>query len=255
MARITKLQLDVVLFAQNRVILELLPDQPSDELDQFIFNMLYRFATANMGSGHDAIQASLKLEDMRDIMSYRQMREIASLSPDYADHERHHIAEKSKRNIDIHLSKPIPETGRRLTLTEVIQVAKQGVRASVSNAWALIKNNVGEAEIRWRDGRTNEGAMWVVNVNVAPAEVPNLDAMELDELMAFWKRHQHGHNQRFLLPNGIKGCRRIVADLANYAANKATAMRNRLDGNIETALQYESICESIYEGLPATARW
>lgn len=126
MAQTTKSQLDAVLFAQNRVILEALPDQPSDELDQFILNTLYMFATANMGSGYDAIQASHKLEGMRGA-TYQQLREAASMSPDYADHERHHIAEKSKRNIDIHLSKPTPETGRRLTLTEVIQVAKQGV--------------------------------------------------------------------------------------------------------------------------------
>lgn len=252
MAPITKTQLDKVLFQQNRVILEALPDQPSDELDQFIFNTLYKFAVTNMGSGYDAIQASHKLEGMRGA-TYRQLRESASMSPDYADHERHIIAKKS--NICIRLAKPIPETGRRLTLSEVVQAAKQGVRASVSNAWTLIKNEAGGVEIRWRDGRTNEGAMWVVYVADAPVEVPNLDTMEPDDLMEFWKRHQHGRNQRFLLPAGAKGCRRIVSDLANYAANKATAMRSRLDGNIETALKYESICESIYNGLPAAARW
>lgn len=43
--------------------------------------------------------------------------------------------------------------------------------------------------------------------------------------------------------------------LGAYAENKATAMRCRISGNITAAICYERICEDIYEGLPAFARW
>lgn len=83
----------------------------------------------------------------------------------------------------------------------------------------------------------------------------NLDAMEPDALMAFWAKHQRGRAYRDLFPQGGRGTKRAAADLANYAANKATAMRERSQGRIQTALQYESICERIYADLPQGARW
>lgn len=86
--------------------------------------------------------------------------------------------------------------------------------------------------------------------------IPNLDhEMTADELMAFWMRHQRGRKHRELIPDGGRGSKRTVADLANYASNKATAMRCRDKGMIETARQYEDICERIYNELPQSARW
>jgi hypothetical protein len=63
----------------------------------------------------------------------------------------------------------------------------------------------------------------------------DLEAMEPDDLMQF--------------------TRRATADLANYAINLATAMQCRLRGEIETALTYEAIVDSIWAKLPDFARW
>jgi len=85
--------------------------------------------------------------------------------------------------------------------------------------------------------------------------VPNLDAMTPDDLMAFWMAHQQGHNSREIFPNGGVATRFSTALLANYASNKAVAMSCRAKGDIQTALAYESICERIYNRLPSFARW
>lgn len=85
--------------------------------------------------------------------------------------------------------------------------------------------------------------------------LPNLDCETPDFLMDFWSKHQGGRGARILFPGGGKGTRRATADLANYAANKATAMRCRAQGEIEVALSYERICDNIYSGLPEAARW
>ncbi len=90
-----KSELDKHLFAQNRAILDILPESPADSLDEFILQFLGKLAVANQGSGFDAIQASLKLEAMRE-MSYAELRMAAGYSPDYADFERQLIAEREK---------------------------------------------------------------------------------------------------------------------------------------------------------------
>lgn len=84
--------------------------------------------------------------------------------------------------------------------------------------------------------------------------VPNLDAMEPDDLMAFWKQHQAGRNSRALFLAGGTGTHNATADLANYASSKATAMQCRLRGDVESALMYEKICDGIYDRLPDWAR-
>ncbi len=83
----------------------------------------------------------------------------------------------------------------------------------------------------------------------------NLDAMSPDDLMDFWAKHQGGRAYRALAPQGGKGAKRAAADLANYASNKATAMRCRLKGEIQTAQNYERIADAIYNQLPASAKW
>lgn len=85
--------------------------------------------------------------------------------------------------------------------------------------------------------------------------VPNLDAMWPDTLMAFWFRHSRGRKARELFPEGGEGTRKAAKDLANYASNKAAAMGCRSRGDIPTAIQYENIADRIYNGLPAFARW
>jgi len=83
----------------------------------------------------------------------------------------------------------------------------------------------------------------------------NLDCMLADELMTFWLKHQRGRKYRELFPLGGPGTKRAAGDLANYASNKATAMQCRLRGDIQAAFIYETICDRIYTGLPASARW
>jgi hypothetical protein len=85
--------------------------------------------------------------------------------------------------------------------------------------------------------------------------VPNLDAMDADELMDFWAEHQHGHRYLDLFPRGGPGTRSATSGLAHYAANKAAAIGCRTRGEIETALMYEGIADRIYAKLPAFARW
>lgn len=87
------------------------------------------------------------------------------------------------------------------------------------------------------------------------SNVPNLDAMEIEELMKFWNRHKGGAGYKELFPHGGQGKKRMTSNLANYASNLATAKVCRLDGRIETALIYERICDTIYEGLPSWALW
>ena len=85
--------------------------------------------------------------------------------------------------------------------------------------------------------------------------VPNLDAMGAGELMEFWSKHRSGRKFLDIFPDGGLLTMHSTAKLANYAANKATAMRCRLEGNIQTALKYEQICDRIYNELPEWAKW
>jgi hypothetical protein len=67
-------------------------------------------------------------------------------------------------------------------------------------------------------------------------EVPNLDGLSID-------------------PQELREAAGVFTNLAEYARNKASAMENRLNGNIERALYYESLCDGIYRRLPRWARW
>lgn len=87
--------------------------------------------------------------------------------------------------------------------------------------------------------------------------VPNLDAMSADSLMDFWhKYHRPGRKDAAaLIGDTRKGYTRLASDLANYACNKAVAMRCRESGDISTATMYEGIAERIYNDLPADLHW
>jgi hypothetical protein len=80
----------------------------------------------------------------------------------------------------------------------------------------------------------------------------NLDSMAPDDLMQL-------HDSIRLHPrlSALRlGCTtRQARDLANYAVNKCIAIRLRKDGNINSALGYERICERIYSELPEVLRW
>lgn len=85
--------------------------------------------------------------------------------------------------------------------------------------------------------------------------VPNIDAMEYDDLTTFWIRHANGANYRELFPAGGKGTKTATAGLSGYAMNKSSAHQMRLQGRIADALKYEEDAERIYQGLPNWAQW
>lgn len=90
--------------------------------------------------------------------------------------------------------------------------------------------------------------------------VPNFDAMAPSELWAFWKLCGMSGGiswsvARAIFPDRPKNYVTIASHLKNYACNKAVAMKLRGEGNINTALTYETICDRIYDGLPSWARW
>jgi hypothetical protein len=86
----------------------------------------------------------------------------------------------------------------------------------------------------------------------------NLDSMEQDELWTFWgatKGVRPIKGARELFPARPKGYVTAFKNLGHYAANKATATSCRLAGDVDTALSYERIADSIYSDLPVFARW
>lgn len=87
--------------------------------------------------------------------------------------------------------------------------------------------------------------------------VPNFDGMTRDELMGFWARYHRASraDAERLVGDRRKGFTVLAADLANYACNKAVAMRCRAEGEIETANGYERIADNIYNRLPDDLRW
>ena len=86
--------------------------------------------------------------------------------------------------------------------------------------------------------------------------VPNLDGLTCEELWDIHtKVYQGWKYARELFPTRPVGYINITRQLGHYAANKATAIKCRLDGRIATALIYESICDTIYDKLPEWARW
>lgn len=103
----------------------------------------------------------------------------------------------------------------------------------------------------------------------------NPDGLFADDLWRFWQKYHRASKAEVaqfignvtitqgststtnvagaaVLPRGAV---RVVKDLANYACNKSVAMKEREQGRIKTALDYEGICERIYARLPDWAKW
>jgi hypothetical protein len=87
--------------------------------------------------------------------------------------------------------------------------------------------------------------------------IPNFDAMNSAELMAFWSRYHRPTRKdaEALVGDRRKGYTSITATLANYACNKAVAMDCRAQGKIQSALCYEQACDLCYNELPEDLRW
>lgn len=79
----TKADLDRLLYAANRRLLDVLPDEGNDDLDRFIVAHIEKLARHMRGCGFDTIQAKVKLEALCE-MSYSDIRAAAAKSPDYA---------------------------------------------------------------------------------------------------------------------------------------------------------------------------
>ena len=96
---------------------------------------------------------------------------------------------------------------------------------------------------------------WPAHLRTAP-EVPNLDGMTHDDLMAFWKRyHRASRKDAVALVGPRKGFTVLAAKLANYACNKAVAMTCREKGDILAASNYEAYADRIYDELPEDCKW
>lgn len=60
---------------------------------------------------------------------------------------------------------------------------------------------------------------------------------------------------RILFTERPKGYVTATRDLGHYCWNKTTAMACRRRGDIQSAIVYENICETIYNRLPGWAKW
>jgi hypothetical protein len=85
------------------------------------------------------------------------------------------------------------------------------------------------------------------------SEIPNLDGMVESEL-ADWL-HDLGHGARPNIFGSGKHTIRATIELRCYGWNKLAAMKLRANGDIDSALRYECICDEIYNRLPEWAKW
>ncbi len=87
--------------------------------------------------------------------------------------------------------------------------------------------------------------------------IPNFDAMNRDELMAFWSRYHRPTRKdaEALIGDRRKGFTVLCGTLAAYACDKAVAIGCRLRGDIDTALGYEKHADMRYDGLPDDLKW
>lgn len=69
---------------------------------------------------------------------------------------------------------------------------------------------------------------------------------------------KHGNTKGRRLANSLGMSGRQSSKIANlfsgYAWNKVTAIELRKNGNIQTAIQYEEVCDRIYSRIPESVR-
>jgi len=82
----------------------------------------------------------------------------------------------------------------------------------------------------------------------------NLD--DEHEVESFIAKHGNTKGRRLANQLGLtgKGSSKLANLFSGYAWNKLTAVNLRKKGRIETALQYEGICDRIYERIPVELR-
>lgn len=89
---VTKARLSELLLGPHRELLGTLPEAPTDLLDQFIFEVISKFAVYNRGSGFELIQGESKLNAMCGL-SLEELREKAQYSPDWIAYRANHFAQ------------------------------------------------------------------------------------------------------------------------------------------------------------------
>ena len=87
------------------------------------------------------------------------------------------------------------------------------------------------------------------------SNVPDLDGMTSDELLAFYANHQGGNNSKYLFPQGGQGTKEVTAKLAKYAFSTTYARMYREHGDVSRAREEELLCDWIYKSLPKYAQW
>ena len=102
------------------------------------------------------------------------------------------------------------------------------------------------SEVHWEAEQPRKGPA---------AQVPNLDALNDDELQQFALRHKGGRQPRELFPEGGAGTTVATTALARYADLTHQARLSRRGGRIADALVFEDKADWTYQGLPVWARW
>src|SRR5689334_22423641 len=85
----------------------------------------------------------------------------------------------------------------------------------------------------------------------------NIDGLALSDVERFVELTNYAYPvimARVLFPLQPYGYVKATRILHKYATQKAYAMRARLNGNINTAINYERACESLYRQLPEFAK-
>ena len=85
--------------------------------------------------------------------------------------------------------------------------------------------------------------------------IPNIDVMAQDDLVAFYKAHQNGNNSKYLFPQGGPGTKEVTAKLAKYAISLYFTNMYREHGDHAMAKENKDSCDWIYKSLPKYAQW
>ena len=87
--------------------------------------------------------------------------------------------------------------------------------------------------------------------------VPNLDAMPIADLMAFWRLYRNPplFVSRRLIGDTRPRYTKIARQFARYACTMAIAKSAIKAGNTDKAIAYLKRCATIYNHLPRDLRW
>ena len=94
-----------------------------------------------------------------------------------------------------------------------------------------------------------------------PDGVPNLDAMNDDELMTFCRTHTDGMEWRQLFHTDeadrfeCERAQETARQLSLYAWHLYLSRNARLEGKVHSARSQEAFAQRIYNQLPEWARW